>query len=427
MADKTDKNKWIDDIDTTRAFSPVSASDNSDQGETRKFSLDGGPEEPRERCEERGSLKELPTGALIWRIGRPLLILLISLAIILFLGITAFHFIQDSYISPVAADTSQLVHVEIKSGSSLSTIASELYDNGIIRNKFAFQLYVDLNDMGGSLQAGKYDLSPGMTLEQIADKLAEGDGGRKTFKITFTEGSTVTNMADKLVEKGIFDRKKRNEFLKLCNDAKAFADYDFIAALQSTAKLEGRRYLLEGYLFPDTYEFYVDVEPIDVIKKLLGRFDEIFIAEYEERAEEIGMTIDQVVTLASIIEWEAQPGDFKKVSAVFYNRIDDEEILGSCATMGYVTGVKKLTYTEDERAIDSPYNTYKYAGLPIGPIASPGEKAIAAALFPDEEFRSEGYFYFCSKDPKTGELAFAKTMAEHDENVALYKDLWDVQ
>ena len=146
--------------------------------------------------------------------------------------------------------------------------------------------------------------------------------------------------------------------------------------------------------------------------------------EYEDRAETLGLSIDEVITLASIIEWEALPKDYSKVSAVFYNRMEDGMTFDSCATMRYVTGEKKFVYTAEELAIDSPYNTYMYAGLPIGPVANPGKKAIDAALFPSEEFLAEGYKYFCTADPETGDLAFAVTLDAHNENVAMYEDLW---
>jgi len=422
MANNKDKNKWVDDIDQTRAFSPVNGENSHKNGETRTFSLEDSAGEPREKCEERGSLKELPTGAMIWRIGRPLLILAVSVALVVFLGLSVYHYIEESYVAPVAADTSQTVHVEIGSGSSLSSISTLLFEKGIIRNKLAFQLYADLNDIGGSLKAGQYDLSPGMTMEQIAEVLKEGNPPRSVKEIMFLEGFTVENIADKLVKEGLFDEAEHDQFLKLCNDANAFDDYDFIAALKDTDNLIGRRYVLEGYLAPNTYQFYEDATPEDVIKKLLDQFGKVFEFEYEQRAEDLGMTVDQVVTLASIIEWEATELDFKKVSAVFHNRMDEGWNFGSCATMRYVTGIKKQVYTDEEIKQDSPYNTYMYEGLPLGPINNPGKKAIDAALYPDEETMNEGFMYFCNKDKTSSVLVYAKTEKEHNKNVDAYNE-----
>ncbi len=136
------------------------------------------------------------------------------------------------------------------------------------------------------------------------------------------------------------------------------------------------------------------------------------------------MSVDEVAALASIIEWEALPKDYKKVSAVFFNRIEDNERLDSCATLAYVTGERKLVYTAVEREIESPYNTYLIRGLPIGPVGNPGQNAIEAALYPDTDFMSQGYKFFCNMDPETGDLAFAKTLREHEKNVEEYSHLW---
>ncbi len=416
-----DKNKWINDLDSTAQKKKAAANENE---HTRSFVLEGGSKEPLEKCEERGSLKEVPKGLMAWRFARPLFILLISVVIVVFIGTAVYNHIEQSYFTPVSMQPAPAKRIEVRPGSSLSRIATLLFEEGIIRNKFVFQMYVDLNDMAAKLQAGRYDLSPSMDMDEIIEILAAGDGGRKTVKITFTEGSTIEDMAAKLMSTEMFDSKKHAEFLRLCNDPKAFVDYDFITALAQSDRLDGRKFLLEGYLFPDTYEFYMDAEPIDVIKRLLNRFDNIFTLQYEDRAEELGMSIDEIMTLASIIEWEALPKDFKKVSSVLYNRINENMTLGSCATLRYITGVKKLVYTAEEMAIASPYNTYIVVGLPVGPVANPGQKAIEAALYPDEEFLSEKYLYFCNKDPETGELAYAKTLKEHEKNVAAYSHLW---
>lgn len=422
MTNNKDKNRWIDDLNNeTRSFAPVGGENRSTDGETRAFSVEEGFNEPLERCEERGSLKELPTGAFIWRIGKPLLILAISAALVLLLGVSVYHYIEESYVAPVADNTSQTVYIEIGSGASLSKISTLLYEKGIIRNKFAFQLYADFNDVGGSLKAGKYNLSPGMTLEQIADVLLEGNPPRTVTEVLFLEGYTVVDMAAKLEEKDMFDAAEKAEFLKLCDDADAFsAEYDFIAALSGDENLSKRVFELEGYLSPNTYEFYTDSTPKEVIKKLLDQFNSTFVDEYKQRAAKLNMTVDQVVTLASIIEWEATEKNFKNVSAVFHNRLKDNWAFGSCASLRYVTGIKKQTYTAEEQSIDSPYNTYMYKGLPVGPINNPGAKAIGAALYPNQEYIDLGYYYFVNVDKASSELAFAKTEKEHQKNVDAY-------
>jgi len=189
---------------------------------------------------------------------------------------------------------------------------------------------------------------------------------------------------------------------------------------------EGTRYVLEGYLFPDTYEIFVNSAPETIINKMLGRFEQIYNEDFVERTKELDMTIGDVMTLASIIEREGKPQDFKKISAVFHNRLGKDDKLMSCATVQYVIGVRKFQFTQTELNTQSPYNTYQVEGLPIAPIANPGKSAIEAALYPDEEYLEKEYYFFCSKDPESGELAFARTYEEHEENVSEYEQLWEV-
>jgi UPF0755 protein len=262
-----------------------------------------------------------------------------------------------------------------------------------------------------------------MTMDEIIDLLAAGDGGRKIAKVTLTEGMTAEDMAQTLYEKEVFNSEERDEFLALCKAPGAFESYDFVEAVADSENVSQRRYVLEGYLFPDTYEIYLDAKPEDVVKKFLDRFNVIFTLEYGDRAEALGMSIDDVMALASMIEWEGLPQDFKKVSAVFHNRLAEEMPMQSGATLRYVTGLKKLFYTEEELAIESLYNTEKTLGLPLGPVCNPGKQAIEAALYPDEEYVEGKYIYFSNKAPDSGELVFARTLDEHHKNVEAYNEL----
>ncbi|MDR0929963.1 MAG: endolytic transglycosylase MltG, partial [Oscillospiraceae bacterium] len=142
------------------------------------------------------------------------------------------------------------------------------------------------------------------------------------------------------------------------------------------------------------------------------------------RAEELGMTMDEVITLASLIEKEGKAADFNKVSAVFHGRLQLGMALGSDVTIKYYTGSQKMALTNTELNTDSPYNTYLHQGLPPGPICNPSKAAIQAALYPDEAFLSEGYLYFCSTSPEEGTLVFNKTLAAHEAAVRQYQPLW---
>ena len=144
----------------------------------------------------------------------------------------------------------------------------------------------------------------------------------------------------------------------------------------------------------------------------------------QDQADALGLTMDEVLTLASIIEKEAKEGDFARVSAVFHNRLNRGMPLQSDVTIHYVTGTREMALDGDDLTIASPYNTYENRGLPPGPICAPSEAAIRAALEPDDEYLAMGYLYFCAKDPASGELAFSITYEDHQRAVELYAPLW---
>ena len=157
---------------------------------------------------------------------------------------------------------------------------------------------------------------------------------------------------------------------------------------------------------------------------MLSKFNSVLSEKHIARAEELGMSVDEVITLASMIEKEAKTEDFAKVSAVFYNRLEDNTTLGSCVTLHYALGIRRLILTREDIETESPFNTYKYKGLPLGPVCSPSQKAIEAALYPDQTYIDEKFYYFASKDPESGELVFNKTLDAHEAAVEEYRPLW---
>jgi UPF0755 protein len=356
----------------------------------------------------------------VFMMMRPVIILFVSLVIVVVGSIIVLNKMVDYAFTPVNVDDPTPVQITVKSGSGSSTIASLLYDSGLIRNKTVFKLYVDFMGKSQKLKSGTYVLAKNMDIEQITDTLIEGEPPKAVLKFTITEGTTAEGIAKLLVEKGLF--KNTETILTMCQTGVDFTKYDFVNSVIELK--ETRKYNLEGYLFPDTYEVYVDATEETVITRLLTRFFNIYSDEYAVRAEELGMTMDEVVTLASLIEKEAKTADFAKVSAVFHNRLEDSQALESCATLQYIHGVNKLVFNEEERNVDSPYNTYRYMGLPLGPICNPGKAAIEAALYPDEQYISGGYKYFCLKDIETGELDFSKTYEEHQKKVEQYQQDW---
>ena len=221
----------------------------------------------------------------------------------------------------------------------------------------------------------------------------------KELKIDIPEGYEIYKVADLLESKGLIDKDK---FYYLIDNGNF--DYDFIAEIPE------REMRLEGYLFPDTYEF-VPNDEFGIINEMLGRFEEFYL-KYKESIDNSYLSLDEVITLASIIEREAGSADKLLVSSVFHNRINstDYPYLQSCATVQYVLKERKPVLSVEDTKIDSPYNTYINKGLPIGPIASPGEESIAAALNPAQ---TNYYFFVLGSD---GKHHFTTTYQEHLQN-----------
>lgn len=365
----------------------------------------------------------------IWRTVRPAVVLLVSAVAVFFVARFTVNYVLSNFINPVDINDATPIEVVIPKSSSASTIARILYnargedEEGLIPNTAVFKVYVDFVGKANKMQAGTYILSRNMTLKQIVDIICEGNPPKSTVKFTIPEGYTIADIARVLIEKGLIENEK--ELFDVCVSGASFETFAFISNIAENGG--NRRFVLEGYLFPDTYEAFVDSSVDSIIIRMLNRFNEIYSDEYAARAGELGMTMDQVITLASLIEREAQvDSDFAKVSAVFHNRLKSDMPLQSCASLSYVLNVKKYTFTESELATESPYNTYLNRGLPVGPISNPGKAAIEAALYPNEEFLSEQYLYFCNGNLKeSAELVFAKTYEEHQANVMKYQQFWN--
>ncbi|MBP3372221.1 MAG: endolytic transglycosylase MltG [Clostridia bacterium] len=263
--------------------------------------------------------------------------------------------------------------------------------------------------------------------ERIAREQAEYEEQHRTMQVTIIEGSTVEQMASQLEEEiraegGEFSA---DTFLSMCRTGEEFTSYSFVADAVAHTNASERFYALEGYLFPDTYEIYVHTDERTVIEKMLTRFDEIISREEIALAlKTSGMTVDDVVTLASVVQKEGTSSSFHQISAVFHNRLSAGMMLQSDVTAQYVTGKQSLSMSLDDVSVDSPYNTYVTQGLPAGPIANPGAAALYAAAAPDQEMIEGGYYYFVLTDPATGVIAYSKTYAEHEAIANQYSHLW---
>lgn len=355
-------------------------------------------------------------------VARPIVSVAIGLIITIVIFAIAGIYIYNAYFSPVDKKGEEKV-VVIESGSSLSAIANVLEEEGIIRSSSVFKYYVDFSNMASKLRAGTYKLSTDMTYDDIIDTLKKSNNKNVTGKITFPEGSSIEDYATLLVKKGVFNNELT--FLSEVQSADKYSGNVYIGEILNDADaVKNRKYLLEGYLYPETYEIYSSASPSQIIDDMLDEFSKKFTDDMAERAADLNMPIDDVVILASMIEREAKTDDFAKVSAVFHNRLKKGMNLESCATHQYFMGKNKLVWTSSELAISSPYNTYLNPGLPAGPICNPGNAALMAALYPDEEMLRGGYLYFCLGDPEQGTLYFSKTLEEHNAYKAQYQSLW---
>lgn len=296
--------------------------------------------------------------------------------------------------------------VEIPMGSDTTAIADILSKAGIINNQQIFKIVSKLNGFDGRYQAGTHVLRKGLELDTVMTILT---GKPESVKVTIPEGLTYKQIVKTFAKKGLaiedkFDRAMKYEQY----------DYDFVKQIKN---VNNREFILEGYLFPDTYEFSMNADEKTIIKVMLENFNSKLTKEHYNRAKELGMSIDQVITLASVIEREASNSqDRRLVSAVFHKRLksNDPTIkkLQSCATLQYIflnqEGKVHDTITYEDTQVDNAYNTYLHAGLPPGPICSPGIDSINAALYPDED--TDYMFFIATPDGKT---KFSKTYAEH--------------
>lgn len=317
---------------------------------------------------------------------------IIIILTILILGTAAF-FIYDFKGNPGGEVT---VHIE--SGMTASRIYDLLKEHKVIASKTAFGLYA--KSSAAEYKPGYHPMRRSMGYEAAAEQLkkivptVQGE-----MMVTFPEGLELREFAAVLEEKGL---KTADAFISAAN---AKFDYDFLPPVSDG--------YLEGYLFPDTYSIAPEMSCEDIINMMLRRFGDIYTQQYRARAQELGMNTHEIITLASIIEREAAAaGERELVSSVFHNRLksSDYPYLQSCATVQYILSERKAVLSNADIAIDSPYNTYIYKGLPKGPIASPGKASIEAALYPAD---TDYYFFVSNGD---GTQTFSKTFEQHQQS-----------
>ncbi len=291
------------------------------------------------------------------------------------------------------------------SEADMDYVAQQLKAEGLIEYKTLFKLFSSFSHASRKLSPGTYELNTDMDYNALINSMSARSGSRKTVSVTIPEGYTLDQIFALLAKEGVAN---------VSTLQKVAAEYDFKYSFLKGVIPLGDYHRLEGYLFPDTYEFYMgggENEAVQVLNKMILRFDRQFTDELRAQCTEMGYSIHDIVTIASLIEKETDGTDQKHIASVIYNRLDHPEyetvgLLQIDAAIAYVTG-KPVTQA-DYQTVDSPYNTYLNKGLPPGPIASPGMVALNAALNPDS---TNDYYYVLGTD---GRHHYARTSAEFE-------------
>lgn len=302
--------------------------------------------------------------------------------------------IMFSLAKPVALNSEEQIIVTILPGMSANDIGELLYNEKVIKSTVMFRVVAKVHNLESSLQAGEYAFSKNMTIEQIMSMLARGQTAYR--QITIPEGYNVEQIAALIEQQKIGDGSK---FKAL---AQKYKPYSYMN------NKNGVTYASEGYIFPITYHVPRGITEEQLLNMMVREFDNQFTPSMRERAAEMGLSIADVVTLASLVEKEAQiDGDRPIIASVFFNRLKHGMPLQSCATIQYILGYPKAELSIEDTQIQSPYNTYQHMGLPPGPISNPGSASINAVLYPAES----DYLYFVAD--KNGAHHYSKTYQEH--------------
>lgn len=331
-------------------------------------------------------------------------IVVFIIAVLILIIVATFVVIQQ--IGPYNKNNKEDIVIDIPTGSTLSQVTDILKENNLIKNKTLFKLYARVSDNSAKLKSGKYLFNQTYSNKEIVKDLSEGKIYNDGIKITVPEGSTSFEIMDILAKSKLGEV---SSYEKLINNPKEFKEkFKFL----DDEKIKS----LEGFLYPSTYYFSEKQSEKEVLEHMLETFNSKYTDELQKKQKELNKSLYEVVNLASIVEKEAVLDEDRPIIAsVFYNRIKIDMPLQSDATIQYIFKERKKSITYNDLKIDSPYNTYKVAGLPPTPIANPGIKSIEAVLYPD----NTDYLYFVATIE--GGNTYSKTYEEHVKNVEKYR------
>jgi UPF0755 protein len=299
------------------------------------------------------------------------------------------------------------IALTVPENATITSVAALLFDKGVVTQPFTFGIYAGLKIKDDEILAGDYIFNSNDAYDQIISALKTGITIREEVTVTLIEGWTLYEIAVKLEDNGVCGAGELIEYLNHGD-----IGYDFVKQIPKSPLRFNR---LEGYMFPDTYVFYVGMEVEYVADRFFRNFNHRITNDMRKKAEELEMTLDEVITLASIIQKEADTNiENKTVSQVFHNRLHspDFPMLQSDVTIHYVERFIKPFLNWDNQLMYDAYNTYVREGLPIGPVCNPGLDAINAALNPD----GTGFYYFVTDD--MGTYYYAANYSMHLNNIA---------
>ncbi len=349
------------------------------------------------------------------RYAKVLIYLICLLLVSIILSVTAINVGNDVF---AFVKQDKEITINLESGDTLSDVADELKEKGVIKYPFIYKLYSHLRMDGreyytGDWLSGEHVLNSNLSYDKLISKLAESSYSSEIVRVTIPEGYALHEIIDLFIEKRIVSEKNKEKLIAALNSLEY--EFDFIPEF-SENEGKDRIYMLEGYIFPDTYDFYVNENIDSIINKFLTNFNKKFEEAYYDRAKALGLTVDEVITIASMIQAEGNNDeDYYKISSVFHNRLKSSSFpfLNSDATTLYsFQGEKKQLEAGDNKTKVHPYNTYLNRGLPPGPICNPGSEAIHAALYPE----STSYYYFYTAS-SNGVTYFSTNEAQHNRYI----------
>lgn len=286
--------------------------------------------------------------------------------------------------------------------ADIDAVATILEQHGLIEYKPLFKFYCTISNASNKIAAGSYELTTDYDYRALVKKMNQYSGAAVTVEVMFPEGFTMQQ---------IFARLEENKVASVEDLMEAAKNFSYNYSFLNPAEL-GDANRLEGYLFPDTYEFYAYMEPSAAINKFLDNYGRRVTDEMEAQAANRGRTMDEIIIIASLIEKEAGSNEERgKIASVIYNRLNAGMPLQIDATINYITGKNEIS--DGDLEIEDAYNTYVNRGLPPGPISNPGLESIKAALNPE----NTGYYYY-ALDTATMTHKFSRTYAEHEAFVA---------